>query len=47
MRWIVQLLPFQRSANVKTGVNVFVVPHAPTAVHALADVHDTPDRVLH
>jgi hypothetical protein len=46
VRWIVQLLPFQRSANVKTGVNVFVVPHDPTAVHALADVHDTPDRPL-
>jgi hypothetical protein len=42
--WIVQLLPFHRSASVLLG-NEFVVAYPPTAVHAVCDVHETPPRV--
>jgi hypothetical protein len=42
MRWIVHLLPLQRSASVKL---LLALPEKyPTAVHALPDVHDTPLR---
>ena len=37
--WIAQLLPFQRSANVITSPPL--LREAPTAVQALAAVHDT------
>ena len=35
VRWIAQLLPFQRSASVAPGFH-------PSAVHANLDAHDTP-----
>ena len=35
--WIVQVLPFHRSASV-----TWLLLSSPTAVHAVADVHDTP-----
>jgi hypothetical protein len=42
MLWIVQLVPFQRSANAtKELPKLPGVPEYPTAVHAVADVHDT------
>jgi hypothetical protein len=39
VRWMVQRLPFQRSANGPPG-------SMPIAVQAVADAHDTPDRML-
>src|SRR5205807_1475484 len=39
--WIAQPLPFQRSARVLSG-KLFVVEYPPTAVHAVAALHDTP-----
>jgi hypothetical protein len=42
--WMVQALPFQRSAS-GTVVPALLV-YDPTAVHADADVHDTPAREL-
>jgi hypothetical protein len=41
--WTDHLWPFQRSASVK--YSRALVPKPPTAVHAEADVHDTPNRV--
>jgi hypothetical protein len=41
--WIDHLLPFQRSASVTV---VVPLEEAPTAVQALADVHDTPFRMI-
>jgi hypothetical protein len=38
--WIDQLLPFPRSARVSCAPSLLV--YDPTAVHAVADVHDTP-----
>jgi hypothetical protein len=42
--WIVQLVPFHRSASVVLG-NAFVVEYPPTAVQAVAALHDTPPSV--
>ena len=42
--WIAQLLPFQSSANVTTAPLLFV--KSPTAMHELAEVHDTPSSSL-
>jgi hypothetical protein len=42
--WIVQLLPFHRSARVLVG-NEFVVEYPPTAVHAAEALQDTPPNV--
>jgi hypothetical protein len=39
---MLQLVPFQRSANGWLGKSLNPAP--PTAVHALAEVHDTPRR---
>jgi hypothetical protein len=41
--WIVQRMPFQRSAS---GTSAPLVPADPTAVQAVAEVHDTPVRLL-
>ena len=41
MGWMLQLVPFQRSAKVATGN-----ADPPTAVHAVRAAHDTPDRTL-
>src|ERR1700730_2292988 len=42
--WIFQLLPFQRSASVTRVPEP--LPESPTAVQAVAAVHDTPIRKL-
>lgn len=42
--WIVQLLPFHRSASVLLG-NELVVAYPPTAVHAAEALQDTPPSV--
>jgi hypothetical protein len=42
--WIAQFAPFQRSTSVSEG-NVLVVENPPTAVHALAALHDTAPSV--
>jgi hypothetical protein len=39
--WTVQLVPFQSSANITTAPKLLV--DSPTAMHALAAPHDTPD----
>src|SRR5271155_297329 len=44
VRWMRQCLPFQCSASV-TSVSPSL-PALPTAVHEVADQHDTPNRVL-
>jgi hypothetical protein len=45
--WIAQLLPFQASANVTgLGRTPSALPWLPMAVHALAELHDTPDSRL-
>ena len=41
--WIVQLVPFQTSANVNWTP---AIRKCPTAVHAVFEVHDTPYRKL-
>jgi hypothetical protein len=41
--WIVQLVPSQISASVRW---VLPTSYDPTAVHAVADVHDTPFRAM-
>ena len=48
MGWIDQLVPVQRSANAPAGAPepVSAGMKLPTAVHALADQQDTPDRLL-
>jgi hypothetical protein len=43
--WIVQVLPSHCSASV-TRLPKGPVPESPTPVHAVADVHDTPDKLL-
>jgi len=42
--WIDQLVPFQASASVTLVPELSV--ELPTAVHVLADVHETPEKVL-
>jgi hypothetical protein len=42
--WILQLVPFQASANV-TSI-VAGLAKLPTVVHAILDEHDTPLRVM-
>jgi hypothetical protein len=43
VRWIDHVEPFQRSAKVAPLTSPLTTPEEPpTAVHALADVHDTP-----
>ncbi len=42
--WMAQLVPFHRSASVRPVPPLLLYP--PTAVHAAADVHDTPLRAL-
>src|SRR6202035_185214 len=41
--WIAQLVPFQRSANIVAVP--LEVKDSPTAIHELAEVHDTPLRM--
>lgn len=43
--WIFHAVPFQRSASTPLWVTVVMVVMLPTAVQALADVHDTPRRL--
>jgi hypothetical protein len=48
--WIAQLVPFHRSTNVRCGPlppapGASPNGYQPTAVHALADTHDTPVRM--
>jgi hypothetical protein len=43
--WIVQVLPSQSSASVPKLPKGLAV-QSPTAVHAVADAHDTPDKLL-
>jgi hypothetical protein len=43
--WIVQVLPSQYSANVPALPNG-LASQSPTAVHAVEDAHDTPDKLL-
>ena len=40
--WIAQLVPSHRSAN-DPWLGTLLLEFSPTAVHALADTHDTPD----
>jgi hypothetical protein len=40
---IAHVVPFQASVSVTAVAELF--PESPTAVHELAEVHDTPDRV--
>jgi hypothetical protein len=39
----VHFFPFQASANVKVSTPY---AYSPTAMHALAEIHETPDRLL-
>lgn len=44
--WIDQLVPFHLSASVTPTVSTLPMPDDPTAVHAVADVHDTASNTL-
>lgn len=44
VRWTTQLMPFHRSASGTPAPTASV--KYPTAVHAVGDVHDTPERTL-
>jgi hypothetical protein len=43
---VAQLLPFHRSASARVGLTAGLVAKLPTAVQALAELHDTPDSML-
>jgi hypothetical protein len=42
MLWMDQLLPFHRSAKAANASPLLLLPTAPTAMHALVEVQDTP-----